>query len=285
MVIAGGGAVAAEDAVRRGAPGVHHPLGDPLVVEVGDLLPQVVVLEQHRPARPGLQRVVGVVQPGALGGGQVCAALRHAAWSAPVGLAGGADVSGPRWSGLGGSGSCGSVGSATGGLGGRACRGCRPRGPHGRTPPRRPSRPRPSAGSCVTHALLLTRFKGGPSLTSVPAPAGSGWATRGTHGRPGVRFCPPPARGPRGYAGAAGDATSRPARFRSPARARRRRTAGTTASTPATPSTTAVRSHTSASTCVASRTQEAAPRTGSRPWSTEVLGRPRVAGAARGRPC
>ena len=58
------GAVALEDAVRAGAAGVHDPLGDALVVEVGDLLAQVVVLQQRRPARPGLQRVVGVAQPG-----------------------------------------------------------------------------------------------------------------------------------------------------------------------------------------------------------------------------
>ena len=78
------------------AAGVHDPLGDALVVEVGDLLPQVVVLQQHRSARPGLQRVVGVVQPGTLRRRQVGAALgdrplgaRRSAW--PVGLT----VSGP----------------------------------------------------------------------------------------------------------------------------------------------------------------------------------------------
>ncbi len=49
----GGGAVADEHAVRAGAAGVHDPLGDALVVEVGDLLAQVVVLQQRRPARPG----------------------------------------------------------------------------------------------------------------------------------------------------------------------------------------------------------------------------------------
>ena len=59
------GAVALEDAVRAGAAGVHDPLGDALVVEVGDLLAQVVVLEQSRPARAGLQRVVAVAQPDA----------------------------------------------------------------------------------------------------------------------------------------------------------------------------------------------------------------------------
>ena len=36
-------------AVRSGAAGVHDPLGDALVVEVEDLLPQREVLEQRRP--------------------------------------------------------------------------------------------------------------------------------------------------------------------------------------------------------------------------------------------
>ena len=58
-----GVAVADEDAVRPGAARVHHPLGDALVVEVRDLLAQVVVLEQGRPALARLQRVVGVAQP------------------------------------------------------------------------------------------------------------------------------------------------------------------------------------------------------------------------------
>ena len=58
-----GVAVAHEDAVRAGAARVHHPLGDALVVEVGDLLAQVVVLQQRRSALPRLERVVGVAQP------------------------------------------------------------------------------------------------------------------------------------------------------------------------------------------------------------------------------
>ena len=70
-----GGAVALEVAVRGRATGVHHPLGDALVVEVGDLLAQVVVLEQGRAARPGLERVVGVAQLHAGGGGQPAALL------------------------------------------------------------------------------------------------------------------------------------------------------------------------------------------------------------------
>ncbi len=63
--------------MRAGAAGVDHALGDALVVEVHDLLAQVVVLEEHRAAGTRLERVVGVVEPGALGVGQVAAALRH----------------------------------------------------------------------------------------------------------------------------------------------------------------------------------------------------------------
>ena len=48
--------------MRGGAAGVHDPLGDALVVEVGDLLPQVEVLQQGRPVT-GLERVVGVGRP------------------------------------------------------------------------------------------------------------------------------------------------------------------------------------------------------------------------------
>ena len=65
-----GGPVAAEDAVRPGAARVHHALGDALVVEVGDLLAQVVVLQQRRAARARLERVVGVAQAHAGGRGQ-----------------------------------------------------------------------------------------------------------------------------------------------------------------------------------------------------------------------
>ena len=61
--------------MRPGAAGVHHALRDPLVVEVGDLLAQVVVAQQHRSAGPGLERVVGVGDPDALRGGEVLAVL------------------------------------------------------------------------------------------------------------------------------------------------------------------------------------------------------------------
>ena len=55
-----------EHAVGAGAAGVHHPLGDALVVEVHDLLAEVEVLQQGRAPRAGPQRVVGVVDRHAL---------------------------------------------------------------------------------------------------------------------------------------------------------------------------------------------------------------------------
>ena len=67
LVTDGRVAVGLEHAVRGGAAGVHHALRDALVVEVGDLLPQVEVLQQRRAARARLQRVVGVGQPQTLG--------------------------------------------------------------------------------------------------------------------------------------------------------------------------------------------------------------------------
>ena len=70
MVTERGVAVGPEHAVGGGAARVHHPLRDALVVEVGDLLPEVEVLQQRRPPRPGLQRMVGVRQPHALRRGQ-----------------------------------------------------------------------------------------------------------------------------------------------------------------------------------------------------------------------
>lgn len=44
-------------------PGMHHPLRNPLMVEVGDLLPGVEVLQQGRSALAGGERVIGVVDP------------------------------------------------------------------------------------------------------------------------------------------------------------------------------------------------------------------------------
>ena len=49
-----------EEAVHAEAPGVDHPLGDPLVVEVEDLLAEVEVLEQRRAALAHAQRVLVV---------------------------------------------------------------------------------------------------------------------------------------------------------------------------------------------------------------------------------
>ncbi len=98
--------------MRAGAPGVHHALGDALVVEVRDLLAQVVVLQQRRAALPAFSEwsVSGRRRP--------CAVVRYApAWAressgAPVGLPVGDTASGGRWSALVGAGSRGAVGSS-----------------------------------------------------------------------------------------------------------------------------------------------------------------------------
>jgi hypothetical protein len=58
-----------------GAAGVDDALGDALVIEVGDLLPEVEVLHEGRPALAGLQRMIGVGQPQALRGGEELARL------------------------------------------------------------------------------------------------------------------------------------------------------------------------------------------------------------------
>ena len=60
-----------EVAVGAGTAGVHHPFRDALVVEVGDLLAGVEILQQRRAAFADRQRVVGVVDPNALLRGQV----------------------------------------------------------------------------------------------------------------------------------------------------------------------------------------------------------------------
>ena len=52
--------VALEVAVRRRAARVDDPLGDALVVEVGDLLAEDEVFHQRRPAQAGLERVLVV---------------------------------------------------------------------------------------------------------------------------------------------------------------------------------------------------------------------------------
>jgi len=64
--------------MRARAARVHHPLGDPLVVEVADLLPQVMVLQQRRSTAPRPQRVIGVGQPCAVRRGQELTLLAHA---------------------------------------------------------------------------------------------------------------------------------------------------------------------------------------------------------------
>ena len=52
--------VALEEAVGRRAAGVHDPLGDPLVIEMSDLLAEDEVLQQGGPPEPGLERVLVV---------------------------------------------------------------------------------------------------------------------------------------------------------------------------------------------------------------------------------
>ena len=59
-----------EDAMRRRAPRMDNPLGDALVVEVGDLLAKDEVLEQRRAAEARLQRVLIVRDGDALVGRQ-----------------------------------------------------------------------------------------------------------------------------------------------------------------------------------------------------------------------
>ena len=61
---------ALEVAVRRRAAGVDDPLGDALVIEVGDLLAEDEVLEQRRPAQAGLERDLVVGDRHALVGGE-----------------------------------------------------------------------------------------------------------------------------------------------------------------------------------------------------------------------
>ncbi|MCY1241116.1 hypothetical protein D9M72_540020 [compost metagenome] len=61
--------------MRSGAAGMHHTFRDALVVEVGDLLAEVVVLEQYRAAPACLQRVVRILEPEPLRGGEVGAGL------------------------------------------------------------------------------------------------------------------------------------------------------------------------------------------------------------------
>ena len=64
------GALDLEIAVGGGAPGMDDPLRDPLVVEVGDLLPEDEVLQEGGPAGARLERVLVVEDAEALIGGE-----------------------------------------------------------------------------------------------------------------------------------------------------------------------------------------------------------------------
>ena len=64
------GFVALEVAVRSRAAGVDDALGNPLVVEMRDLLAQDEVFEQRRPAQTGLEGVLVVTDRHSLIGGQ-----------------------------------------------------------------------------------------------------------------------------------------------------------------------------------------------------------------------
>ena len=67
-----------EVAVGGRAARMHHALGNPLVIEVGDLLAEDEVLEQRRPALAGLQRVLIVVDPEPLVRREMLAVRAHA---------------------------------------------------------------------------------------------------------------------------------------------------------------------------------------------------------------
>ena len=69
-----------EIAVCAVATGVHDTLGDPLVIEVEDLLAEVEVLEQRRPPLADPQRVLVVRDRHALLGGEAAAARSTATW-------------------------------------------------------------------------------------------------------------------------------------------------------------------------------------------------------------
>jgi hypothetical protein len=56
--------------VGRGASCVYDPFRNPLVVEVSDLFAEVEILEQRRSPLAGLERMIGVWQADALGGGE-----------------------------------------------------------------------------------------------------------------------------------------------------------------------------------------------------------------------
>src|SRR5699024_10761289 len=70
--------VGAEDPVCGGSSGMDDAFGDPLMIEMSDLLPQMVVLQQDRAPRSGLERVGRIGQPPSLSGGVVFALLAPA---------------------------------------------------------------------------------------------------------------------------------------------------------------------------------------------------------------
>lgn len=61
---------ALEKTMGTRAAGMHDPLGNPLMVEVGNLFPENEVLEQSRPAKPRLERGLVIGNQYALVGGQ-----------------------------------------------------------------------------------------------------------------------------------------------------------------------------------------------------------------------
>jgi hypothetical protein len=76
---------ALEEAERAGTLGVHDPLGDTLAIEVGELLDQLHVLQQHRTAVAGGQRAGVVGDRRALVGGEVVLGHGTGSWVAVVG--------------------------------------------------------------------------------------------------------------------------------------------------------------------------------------------------------
>ena len=63
--------------MRTRPAGVDYPLGDSLVVEVGDFLAGVKVLQQSGSALADRERIVGVVNANPLLGGQVSGVPPH----------------------------------------------------------------------------------------------------------------------------------------------------------------------------------------------------------------
>ncbi len=77
-----------EIAVRAGTPRMHDTLGNPFVVEMGDLLAQDEILEQRGPTQTGLQAVLVVRHRHALVGGQaaITGIVAHAQQRAAAGV-------------------------------------------------------------------------------------------------------------------------------------------------------------------------------------------------------